>query len=175
MGQRSNDQGNQTPGVPDLPIVLSPRAIRLYFFAVLALGAVFAVVFLFAYGLGETDASRAQNQLNAIKTGGAVIIALGGALVLNLGARRQQTNEIMLWQKARDQSETLRASAVEQLGSDKAYCQIAGIHALKELAKYGKDQKDAVLAVLKAFRHHVEAANVRTEVDKAIVDLDSPA
>lgn len=66
---------------------------------------------LIAYG-GGGDQQR--NQLEAIKTAGAIVVGTGGAAALLLAARRQRAAEIALKQKERDQADTARTYALQE-------------------------------------------------------------
>lgn len=91
-------------------------------------------------------AGSGPNQLNAIRTGGTLVVGAGGAVALLLAARRQRTTELELDQKYQaaadlriDATERriteLYIKAADQLGSDKAPVRLAGLYALERLAQ----------------------------------------
>lgn len=97
------------------------------------------------------------DQLDAIRTGSALGVGLGGIVVLWLAARRQRSTELDLLQKyeahqlaervaaAGERDATARritdlyAKAVDQLGSDKAPVRLGGLYALERLAQDNVD------------------------------------
>ncbi|MGW6445165.1 pentapeptide repeat-containing protein [Lentzea sp. NPDC055074] len=88
--------------------VLSTRAIVWATMGLMVTGVGLAVWLLLAYGSG-TDADKAR--LEAIKTAGTIVVGTGGAAALWLAARRQQTSEIALRQKDKDQTHQERVAA----------------------------------------------------------------
>lgn len=88
--------------------VLSTRAIVWAAMGLMVVGVGLAVWLLLAYG-GGTDADKAR--LEAIKTAGTIVVGTGGAAALWLAARRQQTSEIALRQKDKDQAHQERVAA----------------------------------------------------------------
>jgi len=103
---------------PPTPRPLSNRNIALGALVVLVIAVVLAVVLLRRYG-----GQGAAIQLDAIRTGGTLVIGTGGAVALLLTARRQRSTELTLVQTDRDATERriteLYTKAAEQLGSDK--------------------------------------------------------
>lgn len=79
--------------------VLSTRAIWTTAALLLVIGVAVAVGLVWAYGAGG---EQERNQLEAIKTAGAIVIGTGGAAALLLAARRQRTAEQDLVEKRRD-------------------------------------------------------------------------
>jgi len=99
------------------------------------------------------------DQLDAIRTGSALGVGLGGIVVLWLAVRRQRSTELDLLQKyeahqlaeqvaaASERDATSRritdlyAKAVDQLGSDKAPVRLGGLYALERLAQDNADRQ----------------------------------
>jgi uncharacterized protein YjbI with pentapeptide repeats len=134
--------------------VLTPRAIVIGG-AVLAIIAAGAVWLLLAVGVG-TD------QLDAIRTGGTLVVGAGGAVALLLAARRQRSTELELQQKyeaahdARiDATERriteLYIKAADQLGSDKAPIRLAGLYALERLGQDTPHLRQTIVNVICAY------------------------
>ncbi|GHH44044.1 pentapeptide repeat-containing protein [Lentzea cavernae] len=88
--------------------VLSTRTIVWAAVGLMVVGVGLAAWLLLAYG-GGTDADKAR--LEAIKTAGTIVVGTGGAAALWLAARRQQTSEIALRQKDKDQAHQERVAA----------------------------------------------------------------
>jgi uncharacterized membrane protein YidH (DUF202 family) len=153
--------------------VLSLKTIWWTSALVVAVGVGLAIWLLFAYGHGD---AQQRNQLEAIKTAGAIVVGTGGAVALLLAARRQRTAEIALKQKDRDQLDIARAyalqervaaanevdaverritelftKAADQLGSVKAPVRLAGLYALERLAQTNPEQRQTVVNVLCAY------------------------
>lgn len=98
-----------------------------------------------------------RDQLDAIRTGSALAVGLGGIIVLWLATRRQRSTELDLLQKyethqlaervaeAAERDATARritdlyTKAVDQLGSDKAPVRLGGFYALERLAQDNTD------------------------------------
>jgi hypothetical protein len=98
-----------------------------------------------------------RDQLDAIRTGSALAVGLGGIIVLWLAIRRQRSTELDLLQKyeahqlaervaeAGERDATARritdlyAKAVDQLGSDQAPVRLGGLYALERLAQDNPD------------------------------------
>jgi len=100
------------PGPSRLPVtypVLSNRTIRWAAIGLITVGVGLAVALLVVFGNGQH-----ADQLDAIKTAGTVVLGTGGAAALWLTARRQQTGEIALNQKAVDQHHAEQQFAFQQ-------------------------------------------------------------
>lgn len=100
------------PGPSTLPVtypVLSNRTIRWAAMGLITAGVGLAVALLVVFGNGQH-----ADQLDAIKTAGTVVLGTGGAAALWLTARRQQTGEIALNQKAADQHHAEQQFAFQQ-------------------------------------------------------------
>jgi hypothetical protein len=108
-------------------------------------------------------------RLDALKVGLSIGIAGGGGLALYLAWRRQQSTEIGLRQKDREQRHQERVAqaaefdarerritdlytkASDQLGSDHAPVRLAGLYALERLAQDYEVQRQTVVFVLCAY------------------------
>ena len=141
-----SDQG--TPVRPTLRPV--PRWAIAVGIPVMVLVAAGVVWLLLGIGAG-------RDQLDAIRTGSALAVGLGGIIVLWLAIRRQRSTELDLLQKyethqlaervaeAAERDATARritdlyTKAVDQLGSDKAPVRLGGLYALERLAQDNTD------------------------------------
>ncbi|MFD9962541.1 pentapeptide repeat-containing protein [Amycolatopsis sp. NPDC059020] len=121
-----------------------------------------------------------RDQLDALRTAGALGIGFGGAVGLWLAVRRQRSTELDLLQKyeahelavrvaEQNQAATDRAAAhaehdarerrltelylkaVEQLGSDKAAVRHGGLYALERVAQNNPDQRQTIVDVVCAY------------------------
>lgn len=152
--------------------MLSQRAI-LIGGLVLFVIAVVVTWLLLKLGVGTT-------QLDAIRTGGTLVVGAGGAVALLLTARKQRSTELELRQKheahllaekiaadnhahqvqvAKDAREDaierritdLYIKAADQLGSDKAPVRLAGLRALERLAQGNPEQRQTIVDVICAY------------------------
>jgi hypothetical protein len=143
----------------EVPRPLSNRAI-LYGAATLVLlgGAVLSVL-LALYGSG-TQQDRAR--LEAVRTAGAVVFGIGGAIALLLAARRQRSTELTLLhqQAVAEQAEydaserritELYTKAADQLGSDRPPVRLAGLYALARLGESAISQRQTIVNVVCAY------------------------
>jgi hypothetical protein len=135
--------------------------------------AVGVVWLLLAKGIGSI-------QLDAIRTGGTLLVGAGGVVALLLAARRQRSTELDLLQKyevhelaernveatlahqqrvaeATEQDATekriteLYSKAGDQLGSDKAPVRLTGLYALERLAHSNDDYRQTIVNILCAY------------------------
>ena len=122
---------------------------------------------LLAYTGGDAGANRVQ--LEAIRTAATISVGVGGLAALLLAARRQQSTEIALKQKDRDQADSAQVAAitaadaearritelytraVEQLGSEKAPVRLGGLYALERLAQDHPEQRQTIVNVWCAY------------------------
>ncbi|MFD8500795.1 pentapeptide repeat-containing protein [Amycolatopsis sp. NPDC059657] len=159
---------------PDKPApkVLTQRAI-LIGGIILVVIAVVVTWLLLQLGVGTT-------QLDAIRTGGTLVVGAGGAVALLLTARKQRSTELELRQKheahllaekiaadnhahqlqvAKDAREDaterritdLYIKAADQLGSEKAPVRLAGLRALERLAQGNPEQRQTIVDVICAY------------------------
>lgn len=130
---------------------------------VITTGAVAAVLFwLDLVSLASKD--RATSQLDALKIGLSVGVGSGGVFALYLAARRQRTTELDLTHRASVQAAVdtdaterriteLYTKAADQLGSDKAVVQLAGLYAMERLAQGNSTHRQIVVDVLCGYLH----------------------
>jgi hypothetical protein len=128
-GPTGDDSGVTAPNSrPNLP---TPRALSNWVMAagalvVLGVGAVIGFVLLRRYG-----GQGASVQLDAIRTGGTLVIGTGGAVALLLTARRQRYVELALVHTDRDATERriteLYTKAADQLGSEQEPVRRSGV------------------------------------------------
>jgi hypothetical protein len=97
----------------------------------------------------------AQIQLDAIRTGGTLVIGTGGAVALLLSARRQRYIELTLVHTDRDATERriteLYTKAADQLGSEQAPVRLAGLYALERLAHSTVEHRQTIVDVICAY------------------------
>jgi hypothetical protein len=147
------EQPNNTPS-PSRVKALTPRAIA-FGGVILALVAAGVVALLLTLGISS-------NQLDAIRTGGTLVVGAGGAVALLLAARRQRSTELELEQKyeaavdARTDATERRITelyikAADQLGSDKAPVRLAGLYALERLAQGTPHLRQTIVNVICAY------------------------
>ncbi|WP_143047260.1 pentapeptide repeat-containing protein [Amycolatopsis xylanica] len=143
------------------PQVLSQRAILIGGLLLVVI-AVVVTWLLLKLSVGTT-------QLDAIRTGGTLVVGAGGAVALLLTARKQRSTELELRQKheahllaeqiANDAREDaierritdLYIKAADQLGSDKAPVRLAGLRALERLAQGNHGQRQTIVDVICAY------------------------
>jgi hypothetical protein len=126
-------------------------------FAVLVIaGGVLAVLWWWVDGQRWTDpAHKTTALLDVVKVASGVAVGGGGLFALYLAARRQRTQELELAHTEADATARrvtdLYATAVEQLGSDKAPVRLGGLYALERLAQDAPDQRQTIVNVLCAY------------------------
>ncbi|UJW28760.1 pentapeptide repeat-containing protein [Saccharothrix sp. AJ9571] len=110
-----------------------------------------------------------REQLDAVRTAGALGIGFGGAVGLWLAIRRQRSTELDLLQKYEDHELAVRAAthaehdarerritdlylkAVEQRGSPQAMLRHGGLYALERLAQDNPSQRQTIVDVVCAY------------------------
>jgi uncharacterized protein YsxB (DUF464 family) len=154
---------------PHLPTVLSPRVIGVSACTFFLAGVGLAAWFMFGFDLGPDPVQRVESRFQAIRAAGAIMVAFGGAAGLLLAARRQQSNEIRLWQASRDyrlQAQAANdarldaarrqlieyyAKAVEQLCSPYAFIRLGALLTLERLAADDQMYREPVVNALKGY------------------------
>jgi uncharacterized protein YjbI with pentapeptide repeats len=105
--------------------------------------------------LRRYSGQRASVQLDAIRTGGTLVIGTGGAVALLLTARRQRYTELSLVHTDRDATERriteLYTKAADQLGSEQAPVRLAGLYALERLAHSAVEHRQSIVDVICAY------------------------
>ncbi|HWM06091.1 MAG TPA: pentapeptide repeat-containing protein [Actinophytocola sp.] len=138
---------------------LTIRAIVLGGVGLVVVMAASVVVLLALLGSGSP---RDQARLDAVRTAGAIVVGLGGAVALLLTARRQRSTELTLrhQQEVAERAEhdaherritELYTRAADQLGNDRAPVRLAGLYALERLGVATESQRQAVANVLCAY------------------------
>jgi uncharacterized protein YjbI with pentapeptide repeats len=106
-------------------------------------------------GHAAPGTSRANAELDAVRTGLAAGGGAGAAVALMLAFRRQYHQEIATQNTDFDATERriteLYAKAVEQLGDDKAPVRLGGLYALERLAQDNDAQRQTIVNVICAY------------------------
>jgi hypothetical protein len=135
---------------PPTPRPLSNWTILVGALVVLGVAAVIWFVLFRRYG-----GQGAPVQLDAIRTAGTLVIGTGGAVALLLTARQQRYTELSLVHTDRDATERriteLYSKAADQLGSEKAPVQLAGLYALERLAHSTVEHRQTIVDVICAY------------------------
>jgi hypothetical protein len=138
---------------------MTARAILVGAAVVAGVGAVLLVLLLVLYGDGT---AQDQAHLDAVRTAGATVIGIGGAVALLLAARRQRSTELTLEHQRRvataaehDANERrvteLSAQAAGQLGNETAPVRLAALYALERVGKLNPAQRETIADVLCAY------------------------
>ncbi|MBV9142980.1 MAG: pentapeptide repeat-containing protein [Pseudonocardiales bacterium] len=137
---------------PDSP---PPRPLSNWVIAAGALVVLGVVVVIWLVLLRRYGGQGAQVQLDAIRTGGTLVIGTGGAVALLLTARRQRYTELSLVHTDRDAIERriteLYTRAADQLGSEQAPVRLAGLYALERLAHSTVEHRQSIVDVICAY------------------------
>jgi len=116
----------------------------------IGIAAVVSIALLHRYGGTDPD-----TELNALRTGGTLMVGIGGAIALLLAARRQRSTEVSLVHTERDATERriteLYTKAADQLGSDQAPVRLAGLYALERLAHGTIEHRQTIVDVICAY------------------------
>jgi uncharacterized protein YjbI with pentapeptide repeats len=137
---------------PDPP---TPRPLSNWFIVAGALVVLAIVAVIWFVMLRRYDGQGMQVQLDAIRTGGTLVIGIGGAVALLLTARRQRYIELTLVHTDRDATERriteLYTKAADQLGSEQAPVRLAGLYALERLAHSTIEHRQTIVDVICAY------------------------
>jgi hypothetical protein len=119
-------------------------------------GGVLVALWWWIDGQQWTDpAHKTTALLDVVKVASGVAVGGGGLFALYLAARRQRTQELELAHTEADATARrvtdLYATAVEQLGSDKAPVRLGGLYALERLAQDNPTQRQTIVNVLCAY------------------------
>jgi hypothetical protein len=119
-------------------------------------GGVLAALWWWVDGQQWTDqAQKTTALLDVVKVTSGVAVGGGGLFALYLAARRQRTQELELAHTEADATARrvtdLYATAVEQLGSEKAPVRLGGLYALERLAQDNPTQRQTIVNVLCAY------------------------
>ncbi len=119
-------------------------------------GGVLVALWWWVDGQPWTDpAQKTTALLDVVKVTSGVAVGGGGLFALYLAARRQRTQELELAHTEADATARrvtdLYATAVEQLGSEKAPVRLGGLYALERLAQDNPTQRQTIVNVLCAY------------------------
>jgi hypothetical protein len=132
-----------------------PFGWQLTLWLVLALMVAASAGFLLWWGLGTPDfrggTLNPRERLELIKIALAVTGGIGGVVALVVAYRRQQLNEAEHLREATKLFNERYASAVDQLGSDKAAVRLGGVYAMAGLADDWEAGRQKCIDVLCAY------------------------
>jgi uncharacterized protein YjbI with pentapeptide repeats len=154
----------------------SPRVIALIVVGIVLLTGAVVVVLWWAGTRGLDGKDLVTARFDALRVGLSIGVGSGGVFALYLAWRRQQSTEVGLRQKDRDQADVARAyllqeqmaettkadaadrritelysKSVEQLGSDKAPVRLGGLYALERLGQTVQEQRETIGNLLCAY------------------------